>query len=277
MRRLVGGATVVDGIVVVVVPVGTPAASPTGIGGIAGEASPALAQNASVESMNRLSGATRASSRYLSSAASGSTLKLTTLAPSTRAATPSLAPPQTNTGRPRAPSRSMSLSRADRMGPTGADGVEWKMAIRRVMPSTRSSMTMSATSRPTWGRASGEFETLTAIAGRSTGAPSGAGRPVSGHTVTGTVVVGTAASVVGGGASSPRVTAKRTPPSTGMAMPSAIRALRRGSTVAGGGSAQSSRSAAMRSSSGGWVSKRLLRRAKEPSSFLRAIGCSIQR
>src|SRR5262245_60047991 len=186
----------------------------TGRGETADDASPAFSQNARVESMKRLSGADRSSSRYLSSAASGSMLKLTTLAPATRAATPSLAPPHTNTGRPSAARRSMSESRADRTGPTGSEPVEWNTAMKRVMPSTRSSNTTSATSRPTWGRAAEELDTFTAMAGRSMGSPGSADRPVSGHTGPGTVVVVTAdvVVVVAGGSSSPRVTKNSTPP-----------------------------------------------------------------
>ena len=53
-----------------------------------------------------------------------------------------------------------------------------------IPPSTGSSKTMSAASRPHWGRASGRFSTLTARAARCGMSPPGAARPVSGQTGT---------------------------------------------------------------------------------------------
>ena len=48
----------------------------------------------------------------------------------------------------------MSVDRADRTGPTGSDGVEWKTAAKRVKPpSTISSKTTSASLMPICGRA----------------------------------------------------------------------------------------------------------------------------
>src|SRR5581483_8465934 len=51
-------------------------------------------------------------------------------------------------------SRAMSVDRAERIGPTGSDGVEWNTAAKRVKPpSTISSKTTSASLMPSWGRA----------------------------------------------------------------------------------------------------------------------------
>ena len=63
---------------------------------------------------------------------------------------------------------------------------DWNTAMNRVMPSTSSSMTMSAWLRPIWGRAvssqvgPSELSILSISAGRLAAASSATGRPVSG-------------------------------------------------------------------------------------------------
>src|SRR3989449_7593080 len=76
-----------------------------------------------------------------------------------------------------------SIGRTERTGPTGLGAEEWNTAMNRVTPpSTTSSKTTSAASRPDWGRASGAFSILTISAGRWVVSPLGSGRPVSGAT-----------------------------------------------------------------------------------------------
>src|SRR5271156_1734190 len=94
---------------------------------------------------------------------------------------------------------SASTKRAERTGSIRDAVWHWYRAINLVMPpSTGSSKTMSAWSRPYWGRAWGRFSTLTARAVRCGIFPSGAGVPVSGHTGIGraVVVVGAVVAVV---------------------------------------------------------------------------------
>ena len=103
-----------------------------------------------------------------------------------------------------APNGSMSLgstSRADRIGPTSGGTSDWKKASRRgTPPSTTTSITMSAESRPSCGR---EFDVLSILAIRifdSSISPSAA-KPVSGHVTdpTAVVVVGSGSVVVDSG------------------------------------------------------------------------------
>lgn len=53
--------------------------------------------------------------------------------------TPLLPPDQANNGWLSWASRLTSVVRAERMGPTGSEGAEWKTANKRVIPSTISS------------------------------------------------------------------------------------------------------------------------------------------
>src|SRR5712692_2906709 len=81
------------------------------------------------------------------------------------------------------------------MGPTFSGAAELKIAQNRVMPpSTTSSKTMSATSSPDCGRASGVFSIFTASDDLPLATFSGSGKPVSGAVGIGIVVV-----VVAGG------------------------------------------------------------------------------
>src|SRR4051794_3714226 len=85
-----------------------------------------------------------------------------------------------------------SMGRTERTGPTSGASWEWKTARNRVTPpSTTSSYTMSAASRPAWGRAAGELSILTTSAGRRARAGSSTGWPVRGKTapLPGAVVV----------------------------------------------------------------------------------------
>ena len=60
-----------------------------------------------------------------------------------------------------------SMSRTDRIGPTVSGTIELNITRKRVIPpSTTSSYTTSASSRPACGRASGAFSILTLSAGR---------------------------------------------------------------------------------------------------------------
>src|SRR5918994_2117289 len=110
--------------------------------------------------------------------------------------TPALPPDVANSGRPKKGTSSRSLVRIDRTGPTPAESVEWNTAARRVrLPSTGSSMTMSAWLRPAWGRARGWLSTFTNSAGRLIRPSKAPSTPVSGATGGGAAVV----VVVGGG------------------------------------------------------------------------------
>ena len=81
-----------------------------------------------------------------------------------------------------------SIGRTDRIGPTESGTTEWYTATKRVTPpSTSSSQTTSAWSRPVCGRTLGSFSILTASAGRLTMSP--AAIPVSGQ-VAGTTGAG---------------------------------------------------------------------------------------
>ena len=63
-------------------------------------------------------------------------------------------PTWTRRGAPNWVRMPMSMFRAERTGPTNGAFWHWKMATKRVIPpSTGSSKTMSALSRPVWGRA----------------------------------------------------------------------------------------------------------------------------
>ena len=64
---------------------------------------------------------------------------LMALAPPISRTTLRLPPDQTNSGRLSWSSRSTSVERAERMGPTGPASVDWKIVKKRVMPSTISS------------------------------------------------------------------------------------------------------------------------------------------
>src|SRR5680860_372477 len=76
-----------------------------------------------------------------------------------------------------------SMSRTDRTGPTVSGTIELYITTKRVMPpSTTSSYTTSASSRPAWGRASGAFSIFTVSTGRVSAAPEGSTTPVSGAT-----------------------------------------------------------------------------------------------
>ena len=57
----------------------------------------------------------------------------------TSAVTPALPPDQAKSGVDRPATRSMSLDRAERTGPTGSGSSEWKTTANRVIPSTSSS------------------------------------------------------------------------------------------------------------------------------------------
>src|SRR5690606_2020389 len=90
-------------------------------------------------------------------------------------------PPEITCGPPSGATIPASIGRTDRIGPTTSGRWEWKTALKRVIPpSTISSHTTSASSRPVWGRAIAVFSTLTASAGPSPAA-SPSGSPVSGH------------------------------------------------------------------------------------------------
>src|ERR671911_1562666 len=154
--------------------------------------------------------------------------------------TPALPPDEANSGRPKRGTSSRSLVRIDRAGPTPAESVEWNTAARRVrLPSTGSSMTMSAWLRPAWGRARGWLSTFTNSAGRLIRPSKAPSTPVSGATGGGgavvvvvggrvVVVVGGRVVVVGSGASPPRSAANTTTGATTStaAAPSATRQRR---------------------------------------------------
>src|SRR5260370_1228136 len=94
-----------------------------------------------------------------------------------------LPPASPKSGLPNWDRMSMSWRRALRTGSTRAASWHWYTTMNLVMPpSTASSSTMSAVSRPVDGRDSGEFSTLMASAGRLGTVPPGAGWPVRGQT-----------------------------------------------------------------------------------------------
>src|ERR687897_2935733 len=154
--------------------------------------------------------------------------------------TPALPPDEANSSRPKRGTSSRSLVRIDRTGPTPAESVEWNTAARRVrLPSTGSSMTMSAWLRPAWGRALGWLSTFTNSAGRLIRPSKAPSTPVSWATGGGGAVVvvvgGRVVVVVGGrvvgagpGASPPRSAANTTTgaTTTTAAAPSATRQRR---------------------------------------------------
>src|SRR5918994_2089993 len=158
--------------------------------------------------------------------------------------TPALPPDVANSGRPKKGTSSRSLVRIDRTGPTPAESVEWNTAARRVrLPSTGSSMTMSAWLRPAWGRALGWLSTFTNSAGRLIRPSKAPSTPVSAATGGGgavvvvvggrvVVVVGGRVVVVGSGASPPRSAANTTTGATTStaAAPRATRQRRRASS-----------------------------------------------
>ena len=83
-----------------------------------------------------------------------------------------------------------SIERTDRTGPTFSGAAELKIAQNRVMPpSTTSSYTTSAWSRPDCGRASGVFSIFTPSEERVAATSRRSGRPVNGATLTGFAVV----------------------------------------------------------------------------------------
>src|SRR5688572_14116512 len=113
-----------------------------------------------------------------------------------------LLPLHPNIGFLNAVMRSTSDDRADRIGPTVCGMFDWNTAMNRVMPSTSSSMTMSAWLSPTCGLAvpgqSGpsELSILRMSAGRLAAASSATGTPVSGPGGPGATVVVVVDSVV---------------------------------------------------------------------------------
>src|SRR3954447_7914176 len=100
-----------------------------------------------------------------------------------------LPPEHANTAPLNEPTRSTSCVRADRIGPTLGASVLWKTVAKRVGPAPHASKTMSAESSPDCGRAPGSLDTLTTTAGRAASAGSVIGRPVSGITGSGAMVV----------------------------------------------------------------------------------------
>src|SRR4051794_22331963 len=98
---------------------------------------------------------------------------------------------------------SPSLVRADRIGPIAGTWSHWKTANSLVRPpSTVSSTTRSAWSRPAWGRASETLSILTASAGRPAHCSSVGGFPVRGQVLTAIgsgLAVGDAEGLVGEG------------------------------------------------------------------------------
>ncbi len=93
------------------------------------------------------------------------------------------APPENAKIPPTGQTMSGSVRRTDRIGPTTSVDFDWNIASRRVIwPSTTSSQTMSASSIPDCGRASGVFSTFTLSTGRFCATPVGSGRPVNGAT-----------------------------------------------------------------------------------------------
>ena len=101
------------------------------------------------------------------------------------AVTVALPPLHANSGPCRAPNRSMSWIRPERIGPTGLLPLLWKTIAKRVRLSlTISSNTMSASLKPVCGRAPGALSIFTTSAGLRM-RRSGSGMPVSGHTGSG--------------------------------------------------------------------------------------------
>src|SRR5688572_7805649 len=99
-------------------------------------------------------------------------------------------PPEYATTPPKLRTMPGSMDRTDRTGPTLSGAAELNIAQKRVMPpSTTSSKTTSATSRPACGRDSGVFSIFTASDERPFATLSGSGRPVSGAFGMGIVVV----------------------------------------------------------------------------------------
>src|SRR5919109_4799300 len=97
-----------------------------------------------------------------------------------------------------------STGRTERTGPTVEASWEWKTARKRTTPpSTTSSYTTSAASRPAWGRAWGALSTFTTRAGRRCLSSLGWGRPVRKAGGGGAVVVVGLTVVVVVGLSSP--------------------------------------------------------------------------
>src|SRR3954452_17440616 len=115
-----------------------------------------------------------------------------------------LAPDHANSGRFNGLNTATSVVRADRIGPTGSESSEWKMAASRVtLPSTISSYTTSAWFSPSCGRAwvplplPSALSIFTTSAGRASLPASVAGSPVSGYAGGGAVdVVGAVVVVV---------------------------------------------------------------------------------
>src|SRR5579875_2672584 len=93
-----------------------------------------------------------------------------------------LAPEYANTLWCNSASKSASVVRAERIGPTLSAEWHWKTANRRVSPpSTCSCTTMSAALSPACGRAGAMLSIFTASAGRFASAALAAGWPVRGH------------------------------------------------------------------------------------------------
>ena len=78
-----------------------------------------------------------------------------------------LPPDHANNGSDSMANRSGSLVLAERMGPTSAGVVEWKTAMNRLIPSTRTSITTSADSSPGCGMALGSLSIFATTALRS--------------------------------------------------------------------------------------------------------------
>ena len=108
-----------------------------------------------------------------------------------------LPPDQATSGRTNIASRSGSLVRADRIGPSSVTSWECTTAMYRLMPSTFSSMTTSARSRPICGIASGALSILPTSAGRSSRSTAAASASSTTSPVSGAVgPAGTATVVV---------------------------------------------------------------------------------
>ena len=107
-----------------------------------------------------------------------------------RAMLPGFPPEHANTARLNEPRRFTSCSRHDRIGPTKSRSRLCQTVAKRVGPAPQASKTMSASLSPVCGRAPGSLLTLTTSATLPSSAGSPSGRPVSGSTGGGSVVVG---------------------------------------------------------------------------------------
>ena len=103
---------------------------------------------------------------------------------------PGLPPEQANSAPLNEPTRLTSCSRHERIGPTKSWSRLCHTVAKRVGPAPHASKMMSASFRPVCGRAPGSLLTLTTSVARVSRAGSSSGRPVSGWTGGGSVVVG---------------------------------------------------------------------------------------